>query len=126
LENKGGQMGNQSSDRSPKQKTNSKSARTAAASLIKREEIVTDYIKKYLDERERKQRKTNGFLYAIFIIYIVVAVCIFYVLNDIRQMNAEFIEIKKQVTKEMLQQYQRQVKEQDEVINEYRKDRAKE
>jgi hypothetical protein len=48
------------------------------------------------------------------------AVAIFGILYDIRQANLEFIEMKKRITKEMLQEYKNQVQKQDEAIHEYR------
>jgi hypothetical protein len=121
MDRKGEGMGNKSGKRNGKEYETTRTAQTTALTLInERERIITEYVEAYLTKREKKQRRANVFLFAIFCIYIIMALAIFSTLNEIRQVNLDFVRMKERATREMLDEYKRQVKEQDEAINEFR------
>jgi hypothetical protein len=97
-----------------------RSTHSSAFAIIEREKVVNEYVEAYLSDREKKQRKTNLLFGIMFAVYILMAIAIFGILYDIRQANLEFIEMKKRITREMLQDYKNQVQKQDEAINGYR------
>ena len=112
----GGAMESEGNKRSGKGKTNTRTAETSASAIVKREEIITDYIKAYLDAREKRQKWINVLIILIFVLQIAIGILTFCVIADIQESNAEFIKMKRQATEQMLNDYNRQVQEYDRLI----------
>jgi hypothetical protein len=112
----GGTMENKGNKRNSKGKANTGATQTTATALIKREEIITDYIKIYLDGREKRQRWINVLIVLIFILQIAIGILTFGVIWDIQKSNADFITMKRKATEQMLNDYNRQVQEYDRLI----------
>jgi hypothetical protein len=121
LERTGGKMGYQGRKRGNTQQNNPRATKTTNPSLIKKEEVVTAFIKAYLDEREKRQRWVNILIILIFILQVSIGAITFSVILDIQKSNAEFMEYKRKATEQMLNDYSRQVKEYDGLLRESQK-----
>jgi hypothetical protein len=114
-------MGYQGRKRGNTQQNNPRATKTTNPSLIKKEEVVTAFIKAYLDEREKRQRWVNILIILIFILQVSIGAITFSVILDIQKSNAEFMEYKRKATEQMLNDYSRQVKEYDGLLRESQK-----
>ena len=121
MDRTGETMGNKSNQCNGKTKDDTRATKTTHSSLIKREEVVTEFIKAYLDEREKRQRWVNVLIILIFILQVSIGAITFWVILDIQKSNVEFMEYKRKATEQMLNDYSRQVKEYDGIIRDAQK-----
>ena len=78
-----------------------------------KENVITESVKTYLDEREKTQRWINVGFVIVFIVYVLLAGWIAYVTAEVKAVN----DVKKETIQELARKYNESLKKWNELDN---------